>query len=645
MAYQDFKSYIADKYMDLLHREISDYVEAHHDGIGFHGHSVLTLCEQRVENIEVKSLRCVDQPDPFVKIDVNVTADIVMEGLGTSKYDADRKTKWFTVHLDASLRNGLEIRNSSAEEYNPQKFEITTALDEYLIPYISTDMLEDEAEDFYEFYCWDAIYYEGWRLPVETILQEMEIQYYEAPLPDNVFGRMYFRKTDVDVYEYTPYMIQKMIGKKERQIVHKDIEPGTMLISHDRTFMDGIGSSLNTIAHELVHWEKHQKFFKILSLLNEDDDSLSCEVNPQMSSENLEGVQKAIWWAEWQANALAPRILMPRTMFLELFDQIYEEQSRTPYFQTGDIMERTLDKLGGCFGVSKYAAKTRAIQLGIDTADGAWLFVDGEYYYPLNYPIGTLAKNQTFVVDKASAQEIIDSNPELEYLVDIGAIIYTGCVFCVNDSRYIKKSSDSRHEYELTQYALEHADECCLIFERSFSENESTREAEVYSLFYLSQEVKASLYMEAHYNSKFEHNQTIEELAKEVAQMKKMFAKERRIKKEMPLEFNETLKYHMSRRSVSVINLMKRSHLSDTTIKHYRSGKRTPDMEKLMAILIGLNLDKQYCYDMIEKAGLHLTDSDLHKLYDRLIQEHMDGDIDQWNMVLKAGGFEEIPGD
>lgn len=81
MAYQDFKSYIADKYMDLLHREISDYVEAHHDGIGFHGHNLLSLCEQRIENIDVKSIRCVDQPDPFVKIDVNVTADIVMEGI------------------------------------------------------------------------------------------------------------------------------------------------------------------------------------------------------------------------------------------------------------------------------------------------------------------------------------------------------------------------------------------------------------------------------------------------------------------------------------------------------------------------------------------------------------------------------------
>lgn len=644
MAYQDFKSYIADKHKELLYREISDYVKHHHDGLGFHGHNVMSLCDERIENIDVKSLRCVDAPDPFVKIDVNATADIVMEGLGTSKYDADRKTRWFTVHVEASLRNGLEIIDSSAEEYNPAKFEMTTALDEYLIPYISTEMLEEEAENFYEFYCRDAIYFEGWRLPVETILQEMEIQYYEAPLPENVFGRMYFRHTDVDVYEYPSYMVQKLTGKNERYLIHKTIDPGTMLISHDRTFMDDIGSSLNTIAHEFVHWEKHQKFFKILSLLNEDEDSLSCEVNPQMSSDNLEGVKKAIWWAEWQANALAPRILMPRTMFIELFNQIYEEQSRTPYFQTGDIMERTLEKLGSCFGVSKYAAKTRAIQLGIDTADGAYLFVDGEYYYPINYPIGTLGRNQTFVVDKASAQEILDSNAELENLVDAGAIIYTGCVFCVNDDKYLKKSGEPRHEYELTQYALEHTNECCLIFDRSFSESESTREAEVYSLYYLSQEVKASLYVEAHYNPQFNHNQSIEDLAKEVAQMKKTFAKERKVKQETPLVFNETLKYHMKRKGISILNLANRSHISDTTIKHYRSGKRTPSLEKLMALFIGMNLDEQYCDVMMDQAGCHLNDSDLHKLYRKLIRYHMDGDIDQWNMVLKAGGYEEIPG-
>ena len=112
MAYQDFKSYIVDKHKELLYREISDYVKHHHDGLGFHGHNVMSLCDERIENIDVKSLRCVDAPDPFVKIDVNATADIVMEGLGTSKYDADRKRRWFTVHVEASLRNGLEIIDS-----------------------------------------------------------------------------------------------------------------------------------------------------------------------------------------------------------------------------------------------------------------------------------------------------------------------------------------------------------------------------------------------------------------------------------------------------------------------------------------------------------------------------------------------------
>lgn len=126
--------------------------------------------------------------------------------------------------------------------------------------------------------------------------------------------------------------------------------------------------------------------------------------------------------------------------------------------------------------------------------------------------------------------------------------------------------------------------------------------------------------------------------------MKKTFAKERKVKQETPLVFNETLKYHMKRKGISILNLANRSHISDTTIKHYRSGKRTPSLEKLMALFIGMNLDEQYCDVMMDQAGCHLNDSDLHKLYRKLIRYHMDGDIDQWNMVLKAGGYEEIPG-
>ncbi|MGO5066441.1 MULTISPECIES: hypothetical protein [unclassified Clostridium] len=643
MAYKDFKSYLQANYKKRIEVYIEEFVNMKHDGIGFNSINV-SVCDQEVENTEIKRLCCHDDIGPMIRMDIHCSADVVTFGLGKTKSEAGRQKKWFTVYAQAILSNGLrDFCVEEVEEYNQGRFDKEGDLDEYLVPYIYSDQLEDEADEFYQFYCQGAIFTEGWRIPLEYILPKIGVEYYEAHLPENVFGRMYFNPSQEEVYEYTPYMIQRMIGKREKHLVKKDIKAGTMLINAENYFMNDVGSTLNTIAHEIIHWKKHQKFFEILSLLNECGDSLSCAVDPEMTPDNLEGIQKAIWWAEWQANALAPRILMPRLIFIDLFKQIYEEQSCTPYFHSGDIMERTLDKLGICFGVSKYAAKTRAIQLGIDIAEGTYIFVDGQYYPPINFPIRTLGKNQTFIVDKDSAQRIIESNERLKLLVEADAIIYTGSVFCVNDSKYIKESSDPRLEYELTQYALEHAEECCLVFVRSFSRDEASIEAELYSTFYLSKEVTASIYVEPHYNPKFEHNQSIEELAVEMKKIREAFAKERAVKKELPDGLNETLKYHMDRKDVSIIMLASRSNLSDTTIKKYRSGEVQPSIDKLMAIFIGLNLPEKYCDDMLDKAGYKLNDSDLHRVYRILIRNHSDGTIDQWNDVLEAGEFKKIP--
>ena len=83
MAYTDFKSYIQDKYADYLLEQVSDFVNENHDGQGFHTLNVLSICDQNIDNLSVKSIRCTDMPDPFVKIAVNLTADIVTMGLGT----------------------------------------------------------------------------------------------------------------------------------------------------------------------------------------------------------------------------------------------------------------------------------------------------------------------------------------------------------------------------------------------------------------------------------------------------------------------------------------------------------------------------------------------------------------------------------
>ncbi|WP_037350488.1 hypothetical protein [Selenomonas sp. oral taxon 137] len=217
MAYTDFKSYLQANYINILEQEISAFVNQSHDGMGFHSINVLSLCKQKVENVEIKTLICHDDVGPLIKIEINLLADIVLLGLGTEKYEADRKTRWFTITVQAKLKNGLhDMMVLDTEEYFGGKFDKEDALDEYLIPYIYAEDLEDIADDFTAFYCQNAIY-DMWCFPVDHLLQEMGIDFYQADLPDDEFGRMYFRKSTEIVDErffIHAYMIERNPSKR-----------------------------------------------------------------------------------------------------------------------------------------------------------------------------------------------------------------------------------------------------------------------------------------------------------------------------------------------------------------------------------------------------------------------------------------------
>jgi hypothetical protein len=110
-------------------------------------------------------------------MDVGLSADIVELGLGTKEYEADRKSRWFTVYLQGILRDGLvDISVLDVKEFHNGAFEKENALDQFLVPYIYTASLEEIADDFTDFYCSDAIYNE-YMLPVPHILQALEIQF------------------------------------------------------------------------------------------------------------------------------------------------------------------------------------------------------------------------------------------------------------------------------------------------------------------------------------------------------------------------------------------------------------------------------------------------------------------------------------
>ena len=199
--YPDLKTYLQANYKELLTSEVQKFVDGNYDGGGFHSINVLSLLKHKIENLEVKALTCHEINYLKIRMDIGVQADIVELGLGTRAYEADRKRRWFKVSLVGNLVNGLtSVESVGTEEYYTGKFDPENALDQFLVPYIYSASLEENADDFTDFYC-DGADYDGYKLPIKHIFQEFDIKCYLADMPDNCFGRMYFRKAMATVYE------------------------------------------------------------------------------------------------------------------------------------------------------------------------------------------------------------------------------------------------------------------------------------------------------------------------------------------------------------------------------------------------------------------------------------------------------------
>lgn len=637
--YPDLKTYIQVNYKEMLEKEVLKLVDKSYDGLGFHSINVLSLSNYEVQNLEVKTICCHDDIGPRVKIDISVSADIVELALGLKRIEANRKTRWFTVIIQANFMDGLQdIQVLSTKEFFNGRFEKENALDQFLVPYIYSVDLEDQADDFTLFYCSDAIY-EGYKLPVYDILRELGVDYYIADLPDNFFGRMYFKASSANVYQKHPYL-------GEYKIENHTINPGTMLISRQRYFLGNDGTQRLTIAHEIIHWYLHQKYFKLLLLLDNETDMMSCEVEPNHYDEEMSMSQKAHWFAEWQANALAIRIAMPQELVVRAFHEA--RAAAHQYHYTGDFVEDILRRVAELFDVPIYATKQRARQLGFDDADGAFVYVDGKHYDSFWFTEGILDQYQTFVIDKAGYNNLYLNNIEFADYIKAGKFVYLGHVVCINDPKYVRAEfGNGTVTLVLTDYAREHADECCLVFSCK-STSYLKDEYEFYGQAYLSKEVNADYYVEHTYDKDFNYKcvQTANSIAEAAAKYNTACDAKKQVEIEMLQnncnDFANSLIYHMDRKNITVDDLVERSGLSDTTIKNYRAGKANPPIENVMAVCIGLNLPKAYSLNLLSKASYTLNDSSRDRAY-LFALDYSDGTLQQWNLIMDAFKQPHIP--
>ena len=456
--YKDFKEYMEENFYDDIFNRIKSFVAGQRDS--FESDEIYNVKWVEVDDIHVSGVTFKEMEGGFLEIRTSVDADVDVEGKARYGYDHFAVTKTYNVFFQALLENGLQqVKITKVEEYNPNTYERDRSLSQNLVPYMYEEDVEKHAEDFLKRHYPKALL-QPMAIPVEKIVESMGMKMYYAPLEEGIFGKTYFGSEKVKVYTN---ILQK-------EIVEIVTEPGTMLINPDVYFMYNIGTANNTIIHECVHWDRHRRPFELQKLLTGECNHISCEI-----VEVYDGIPQdapALKWMEWQANQLAPRILMPAKMTERVYNNALRDiHTSKPFTRFAEVMEEAVGYTAQFFGVSLLAAKLRLMDLGYDVVQGTYVYSDGKYLPPFYFTKGTLEKHQTYVIDEQNALMQIFMNEELRALYFEGRLVYANCMVCINAPKYVTRSETGQPI--LTEYALEHVHECCYVFERKINASDT----------------------------------------------------------------------------------------------------------------------------------------------------------------------------
>ena len=605
-------------YDDIFNR-IKSFVAGQRDS--FESDEIYNVKWVEVDDIHVSGVTFKEMEGGFLEIRTSVDADVDVEGKARYGYDHFAVPKTYNVFFRALLENGLQqVKITKVEEYNPNTYERDRSLSQNLVPYMYEEDVEKHAEDFLKRHYPKALL-QPMAIPVEEIVKSMGMKMYYAPLEDGIFGKTYFGSEKVKVYTN---ILQK-------EIVEIITEPGTMLINPDVYFMYNIGTANNTIIHECVHWDRHRRPFELQKLLTGECNHISCEI-----VEVYDGIPQdapALKWMEWQANQLAPRILMPAEMTKKVYNNalrdIYTSKPKTRF---AEIMEDAIRFVSQFFQVSLFAAKLRLIELGYDVAQGAFVYCDGKYLPPFAFSKGAIGKNQTFVVDEKNAMFVLFMDPTLRELYCDGKIVYANSMVCLNISKYIKLNENDMPI--LTEYALEHVDECCFIFDRRFSANESYNDT-FYRRCFLCRGVNSQTFIEADYNPNHKENQGKITRREELSKVVETSGRIAEIMDTLPGGFGKTLKYHMDRLDVNESELSDRSHISEQTISKYiNNGSAEKKYANVVAIAKALCMNPIFMEDLLFKAGYDKKYDQIAFFVKFLIWNHPDDSVDEWQQKI-----------
>ena len=290
---RSFTEYVANTFSNEFWNAAEKYLQQNWDPDEYDFYKIHRPGEPELDDVKVEHVWVFDQPGMCIQFDVAVSLHLIIPDDNHHYDEYEEKDKWLMLRCEGDLDKDLEdMTIFEVSEYNG-KNRTKNALDDSLVPVIGKDDLDDIAEAFLRHHYKKALPEPCWVDPIELATgMKLNIRRQRITEDGTVFGRSFFCECDSEVYD-----------AEKGELVKERIPAKTVLVDPNVAFMRNLGAYNNTIVHECVHWDLHQKAFALARLYDKNLSNVSCKVSGGVPGHERDAVD----WMEWQANALAPR--------------------------------------------------------------------------------------------------------------------------------------------------------------------------------------------------------------------------------------------------------------------------------------------------------------------------------------------------
>lgn len=599
------------KCYDTIFQELSRYVQTYPNSLEIKYSRVKYPDDATLSNMMIEFATNVAIIGDSISFDVIVSSEIELSEQNYNGSNSDSASQWFRITCSFEVAERIKnIVVHKVEVYSKSgQFKAPEKASNNFVPKIYKEDLDDEATRFLEQYCPEALT-TPMAIPINQIVRDgmglTVVTGHRLTNDFSLFGQICFSGGPVKLYD----LIDDTYSEKE-------VERGTILIDENTFWERNLGCVNNTLAHEAFHWHRHRVYAAVRSMLrNEKVVACRCPVNSATET-------RADKWTdeermEWQANNVAPRILMPRETVLIKIQQLYDIYGYCPDgpIKT-EILERVIDELAQFYNVSKQAAKIRMTELGFSEAKEIYNYSNNQQPY------------FSHIIPRDAFYEYCD-NEEFRVVLNTGLFCYVDGYLIINDPLYVAR--ENNNVCSLSDYAWNNLAECVLQF--------TYRQVNIgnHGVFHTDtfhRTNKNAFEKLPHYDA--ERNISVIDNAEALSRKQAEFADKFSEYQKNFQTFGEKATAIMKRKHWNSTIFKERTLLDDMAYSRIiNSNDSLPSLRTVMAVCIGLGLDIQLATSLLASAGYSLGTSREHQLYHFLLTAFEGKSIDECNVFLES---------